>query len=553
MLQQLFVRNYALIEELELSFNAGFSVITGETGAGKSILLGALGLILGKRADLKALRDPQQKCVVEGSFLLNADRFAEYFDAHDLDFESPTIIRREISPAGKSRAFVNDTPVKLNVLTELADRLIDVHSQHQNLLLADSDFQMELIDSFAENDHELEDYCREFKNRRRIKKEIQNLSQSFEGEVVDLDYLKFLFQELEEADLRPAEQEELEEELKMLSNSEEISELLSASLSELSDNASSGINDRLSNLHSRVDRLARLHSGFEELAERVNSLMIEAQDLESELQQQSSTIEYDPARVQQLDSRLSELIRLQAKNKVDNLEALIARRDELAEKLQNLEGLDEKKLELENELRESESNLRSLAETLRKSRTQGASRIESRIQSILEKLNMPEARLAIQIEADAQFLPHGMDQISFQFTANPGSKAQPLSKVASGGEMSRVMLALKSSMASKNELPSIIFDEIDTGVSGETAGKIGEILKEMGSSMQVIAISHLPQISSMGAAHYKVSKSTSDGQTFTRITALNEEERVRELARLLSGSEVTEAALANAKNLLAQQ
>jgi len=552
MLQHLSVKNYALIEKLELDFGPGFSVITGETGAGKSILLGALGLILGKRADLKALRDPASKCIVEGSFMLNADRFQNYFEEHDLDFENPAIIRREITPSGKSRAFINDTPVKLNILGQLADRLIDVHSQHQNLLLADPDFQMELIDSFAENQIELQQYQEAFRQRKDIQKELSRISKTSDGESVDVDYLKFLFQELDEADLREGEQEEIEEELKILNNAEEISELSANALQDLSDNADTGINDRLTNLQSNLQKLARLHPSFEEFATRAESLLIEAQDLEAELQQRSGSIEFDPARLQQLDNRLTELIRLQSKNKVETLQGLIARRDELALRLEELDGLSERKAALQSELEASEIQLIDKAEQLRSTRKGGAQQIEKQVQHLLKLLNMPEAKLEVKVEPDQKFHPYGMDEISFQFTANPGSSAQPLRKVASGGEMSRVMLALKSSMASKNDLPSIIFDEIDTGVSGETAGKIGGILKDMGMHMQVIAISHLPQIASMGAEHFKVSKSVKSGQTFTHINKLEQNERVQELARLLSGAEVTQAALANAENLLSQ-
>ncbi len=552
MLQHLSVKNYALIQQLDLEFKSGFSVITGETGAGKSILLGALGLILGKRADLKALRDPEKKCVVEGSFVLNADRFRSYFEDNDLDFENPSIIRREILPSGKSRAFVNDTPVRLTVLAELADRLIDVHSQHQNLLLADHRFQLELIDSFVEDNQQLEAYQKLYGERRDILKKIEQLQQTTNNQLNDIDYLRFLYNELNEANLRAGEQEEIEEELKLLSSSEEISENLAAALGKLNDENGLGAMNQLAAVKGRMQQLARLHPDFEDISSRFNSLQIELEDLERELQSKTDWVEHDPEKLGKLDTRLSLLIHLQKKNKAENLGELISKRDELEAQLEMLENLDGKKEQLQQELDNKEQELSKQAARLTQLREKAANGIEKQISAVLQKLNMADASLKIELRPTAEFSSYGKDEIVFSFAANRGSQAQPLNKVASGGEMSRVMLALKSSMAQKSELPSIIFDEIDTGVSGETAGKIGDILKGMGQKMQVIAISHLPQIASQGANHFKVEKTSDEHHTYTSISQLNDDERVSELARLLSGAVVTPAALANAKNLLAQ-
>ncbi len=550
MLHHLSIRNYALIESLELDLNHGFSVITGETGAGKSVILGALGLVLGKRADLQSLKDPEQKCVIEGIFQLNAENFQEYFEARGLEFDTETIIRREIYPSGKSRAFINDSPTTLNELSELAVHLIDVHSQHSSLLLSDKVYQIQMLDSYADNVQERANYKKAFEEYKELEKQLANLKKANKVDATDMDYLKFLLSELEEANIVVGEQASLEEELQLLENAEEIQR----SISEITTLGNGGETDgAIGNLRQMciaTKGLAKFHPKYKALHERLQSLKIELDDIVKEVAQEQSDELFDSNLQSKLDTRLSLILNLQKKHNVATDEELLQKKEEIDEKIQAFEGIEESLTRIEKEIVRALDHLKDTAHTLSLTRRKTAPVIANEIISLLKVLNIPSASFEVVVDSNDVYASHGNDSITFMFTANKGVKAQALSKVASGGEMSRVMLALKAIMARKNNLPTIIFDEIDSGVSGETAGLIGQILKEMGTGMQVIAISHLPQIAAMGASHFKVEKYIKNENTVTSIYKLDDTERLHEVARMLSGEQVTTAAMENAKSLL---
>lgn len=550
MLQHLSIKNYALIDTLELDLKKGLSVITGETGAGKSIILGALNLVLGKRADLKVLKDGTTKCIVEAVFVLNEKENLGFFTENDIDFEAQTIVRREILPSGKSRAFINDTPVTLGVVNQLAERVIDVHSQHQTMLLSDSQYQLALLDSFAKNEVELVEYQQEYQSYNHLKQKIDQLNEIAQNEAGDSDYINFLLNELNEARLIPDEQEEIEEELSVLEHAEEIQSNLSSIITISEGESGEGLRAGLVAIDNHLKNLSRYHKDYEELQQRVDSLRIEFEDIYMEVEQKAEGLDFEPERLEKLDTRLSLLVNLQKKHGVSSVEELIAKKDDLAKKVAELDGVEEELSRLTIELKDCEKRLNIKANALHESRLKATSNVEDQIIELLASLNMKTALFKIDVVQTEQYKSRGADDVTFSFTANKGLLPQALSKVASGGEMSRVMLALKAIMARRNNLPSIIFDEIDTGVSGETAMKIGAILKEMGASMQVIAITHLPQIAGMGQQHYKVVKELRHESTFTNILSLNNEERLNEVARLLSGDEISEAALANARTML---
>ena len=549
MLQHLSIKNYALIQELDLNWLTGFTVITGETGAGKSILLGALGLVLGNRADFKALRTPEKKCVIEASFKLYNKDFKSFFDANDLDQDEITLIRREITPSGKSRAFINDTPVTINILNKLGQRLIDIHSQHQTILLNDVGFQLFLIDAFADNTAIKQKYQTALSAYKKLEKELNQLEEKANTEAGDTDYLKFLFEELQNAKLEPGEQDEVERELELLENSGEIQTSLGEAVALISDEEM-GVLQALSKSTQSLSAISSLDPDIENLQQRLDAVRIELDDVRMELEDKASNSEFDPKRAAELDERLSLLLNLQKKHHVENVEELIAKRNEFDNRIADMESIEERLDALNTHLKAALKELQQQATELSDSRSKVLPQLEKSIGDTLTRLNMPEARFEISLESGVNFTDQGSDKIQFLFSANPGTALQDLSKVASGGELSRVMLALKATLAKTRGLPAIIFDEIDTGVSGETAGKIAEILKEMGAQMQVIAISHLPQIASQGKTHLKVRKEVSNGSTSTKIEYLNDDMRIDELARLLSGAEITEAARANAKTLL---
>ena len=550
MLQHLSVKNYALIDKLNLDLSSGFSVITGETGAGKSIILGALNLVLGKRADLKVLRNPETKCVVEATFLLDRNMFLPFFSKNELDFDEETIIRREITPAGKSRAFINDTPVNLNILNELSARLIDVHSQHQNLLLSNSYFQLNLLDSYGGNQDLISAYVEKHLAYKQLNSEFVKVTESSDRQSIDVDYVNFLLNELKEAQLEEGEQAAIEEELNSLEHAEEIQDKLNTVVKLIEGDTQDGVATNLTTISQAFRQLQSFQSGYRDLAERVNALQIELEDIRQEAEQKANDTEYDPERLTKLDDRLSQLIHLQRKHAVNSVEELIAKREELDSKLDSVLNASERISELKQKMEKAGEERAAAATKLHKARVKVAPEIEKSIKSILADLNMKDASINIQVSASDNYTRLGNDSVEFRFSANKGMAPQSLSKIASGGEMSRVMLALKSVMANNSKLASIIFDEIDTGVSGETAGKIGGILQKMGDSMQVIAITHLPQIAALGKNHFKVQKKSNANSTLTDIIKLDDKNKLEEVARLLSGEHITDAALANARHLI---
>lgn len=548
MLQKLSIKNYALIEELELPVNQGFSVITGETGAGKSILLGALALVLGKRADVKALRNPEVKCIVEAHFGLKKE-LKPFFEEHDLDFDEHSILRREILPSGKSRAFINDTPVTLDVVNALALSLIDVHSQHETILLNDTNFQMRLLDSFAKNKELIQAYSTVYEAYQDLLKEQERLNAFVAQEAGDADYLQFLFEELEEARLVEGELEQLDEEFNTLSNADEISNKLSIAHDVL-------YTDELGALHQvhkatqQFSALIKINGAYAEVYERLNSIHIELDDLRLELEQNMENTTANPARAEELSARMSKLFALQKKHQVENIGELIEKKNALDAKVAQLSSIEEDQEKLTAAMVKVLAQLNTCANKLHDSRKVAAEALSTRICTLLENLNMTGAKIDMRLQQQEKFTTLGNDKLEFAFSANKGQALQPLSKVASGGELSRVMLAIKAIMAQTQDLPTIIFDEIDAGVSGETAGKIGDILSEMGQRMQVLAITHLPQIAAKGIAHLKVEKQVTNESTSTNLHLLNALEREQELARLLSGENISEAARQHAREML---
>tara|TARA_R110002050_G_scaffold115308_3_gene231389 strand:+ start:1955 stop:3610 length:1656 start_codon:yes stop_codon:yes gene_type:complete len=551
MLQKLSVDNFALIENLQLDFPKGFSVITGETGAGKSILLGALGHLLGARADLKALRNPEKKCIIEGVFTLSRDMFLEAFKEHDLDFEVETIIRREIQPSGKSRAFINDSPVRLDILSQITERLIDVHSQHDTLLLNNNSFQLELIDNFAANIKVKNTYQKIYNQHLAHTKELNKLEAQQKEEGGDADYMQFLFEELASAKLVPGEQEELEEKLSRLEHIGTIESAVAEALN-LAQSEPYGISESLKQSRNQLKSVGRFDKALATLAERLESLSIEFEDIRAELEQIGESSSFDPLEKEKLDQRLSHLMGLQKKHLVSSNEELIAKREEIEASIANALDRDENLSHLRKQIEDKLIELKEAADDLRKSRQSILAKLQASLEEILAGLNMKDAQFIIEIKEAKEYSLSGKDEIQFLFSANLGQKPALLSKIASGGELSRVMLALKAILSRTKALPTIIFDEIDTGVSGATARKIADILAAMGKDMQVISISHLAQIAAKGDSHFKVWKENSEGNTQTLIKELDADQRLEEIARLLSGEEITEAALANAKQLMAQ-
>lgn len=548
MLQHLSIRNYALIDHLELELPDGFSVITGETGAGKSIILGALSMILGKRADLKSVRKADQKCVVEGTFRLNGKEHLSFFTENDLDFEEISIIRREISPSGKSRSFVNDTPVTLDVLGQLTLRLIDVHSQHQNLLLNNTAFQLQLLDSFANNEELRNDYTHTYKDHQELRSQLKTLIQISENESGDSDYLEFLFNELEAAELKRGEQEDIEEQLRVAESAGDIQQGLADSLN-LLENDSGSVLSSLRQASANLNALQKFDEFYAECGRRLDSCRIELDDLRVSMEEKLSKLDTDPEEISRLDQRLSLIMTLQKKHGVQSVEDLLTRKEELDHKIGELARVEEKMAELQAEEQTVFNRLKETSKALHQSRTKVVANLQKEIETLLQGLNMGGASFQISVLETDQYSNRGNNKIDFLFSANKGQQPAPLSKVASGGELSRVMLAVKAILARSQNLPSIVFDEIDTGVSGETARKIGDILKEMGHVMQVLAISHLPQIASLGKNHFKVLKEVKEDETFSRIFLLNDTEQIDELARMLSGDNISDAARQNAREL----
>jgi DNA repair protein RecN (Recombination protein N) len=549
MLKNLLIRNYALISKLEMSPSSDLNIVTGETGAGKSIMLGAAGLLLGNRADTKVLLNPEEKCVIEGTFDISQYKLKSIFDEEELDYDEQCIIRREISPQNKSRAFVNDTPVTLDVLKKLGVFLMDVHSQHETLMLGNALFQIKIIDAYAKNQNILDAYKELFRKHAELNKKYEELVKSSEEAHRQMDYNNFQLHELTEAALISGEQEKLEEELKLLENSEEIKSKLNLALQLLSGEGTS-INPSLRTVEKYLEQLSPFSKNYEELKQRLSAAFIELKDVEAELEKEESTVEFGQERTEQISERLSTIYSLQKKHQVKTLDALLEIQKVLQEKMSGVENLDEEIATCKKQLEETYKNLLSKGEDLSKSRSKVTDKIKDELEALLKEVGMPASSIKITIERIAPGIT-GLDQISILFSANKGIAPQELKSVASGGEFSRLMLCIKYMLASKTAMPTIIFDEIDTGISGEIAIKVGRMMKQMAKGHQVIAISHLPQIAAQGSRHYFVFKDVSSGRASSKIRELSEEERVKEIAQMIGGEKPSETAIKNARELLA--
>ncbi len=553
MIKRLYIKNYTLIDELDIELYPGFSVITGETGAGKSIILGAIGLLLGQRADSKTVKQDADKCVIEAHFDLSRYDLQPLFDENEIEYDGEdTIIRRELTATGKSRAFINDTPVGLNVMKELGERLVDVHSQHQNLLLNKQDFQLSVVDIIAQDQPLLDDYHDSFAQYQQKQHTLRDMEADIEQSRQQTDFLQFQYEELNNAHLTEGEQEELEQQSDTMTHAEDIKTALYEA-----DNAlfgdSNGAVSQVKTALSALSAINRVMPKTQELTERLNSCHIELKDIAQEVSSYLEDCEFDPSELDAVNQRLDKLYDLEKKYHADTVEELIRQRDELKQKLNNIENSDEALQELRQQIAKLKDNCQKLADQLTKKRQKAAKEIEQQMQQRLIPLGMPNVRF--QIVIDQQELGRqGQDNVAFLFSANTSTPLQPVAQVASGGEIARVMLSLKAMISGAVKLPTIIFDEIDTGVSGKIAEKMADIMQEMGNQeRQVISITHLPQIASKGTHHYRVSKDETPNGTISKMQQLSGNERITEIAQMLSGSEVTTAAIANARQLLKRQ
>ncbi|MHC9087101.1 DNA repair protein RecN [Tenacibaculum sp. IMCC1] len=549
MLTHLSIHNYALINQLTIDFTNGLSIITGETGAGKSILLGALGLVMGNRADLTALKNTEKKCVIEAQFSVEGYALQELFKELDLDYEQETIIRREILPSGKSRAFVNDTPVTLSILNALKTKLIDIHSQHQTMQLSDVSFQFSVIDALAKNQAKIASYKRGLRTYNKLRKELKVLQEETEKSKEQYEYNLHLFNEFEEANLKEGEQEVLEEKLDKLNNIEEIKLNLSEALG-VSINEEIGIQTLLNSLESKLQKISSFSKQYEELANRVTSVKIELDDVVTELESANEEVEFNPNEIEELNDRLQLIYNLQKKHSVSTISELQEIHASLSEKVAQVEDAGGIVAQKEAEIKEVAKKLDDVAKMITTSRNKVIPKLKKDLEYLLSELGMPNARFAIELLASEEYLSNGKDNLQFLFSANKGGNFGELKKVASGGELSRIMLSIKKILSENIQLPTIIFDEIDTGVSGEVSNKIAKIMQDMSAHMQVITITHLPQIASKGVQHYKVFKGEEKGVTTSNLKLLSEDERIREIAEMLSGKDVSESALTHAKELL---
>lgn len=550
MLRSLYIQNYALIEKLDISFGAGFSVITGETGAGKSIILGAIGLLLGQRAEVKAIRQGASKCVIEARFDISAYGMEPFFEDNELEYEEEYILRREVYASGKSRAFINDTPASLVQMKELGEQLIDVHSQHQNLLLNKEGFQLNVLDILSHNDEQLSAYQSLYREWKQAQQELADLIARAEQNKADEDYIRFQLEQLEEANLSAGEQEELEQETDMLSHAEEIKAGLFR-VGQLLTSDEGGLLAGLKESLNTMLGLQKVYSPATELAERLESTYIELKDVSQEVSSQEEDVEFNPDRLEEVNDRLNLIYTLQQKHRATTVEELLTLAEEYAAKLAAITSYDERIGELTTLCDTLYNKVRKQAAVLTKARTGAAREVEKQMASRLVPLGMPNVRFQVEMGIRKEPGVHGEDTVNFLFSANKNGSLQNISSVASGGEIARVMLSIKAMIAGAVKLPTIVFDEIDTGVSGEIADRMADIMQEMGEQdRQVISITHLPQIAARGCAHYKVYKQDNETETNSHIRRLADEERVEEIAHMLSGATLTEAALNNAKALL---
>ncbi|PCI35618.1 MAG: DNA repair protein RecN [Flavobacteriaceae bacterium] len=549
MLTKLFINNYALIDTLNIDFKKDLSIITGETGAGKSILLGALGLVLGNRADLGVLKNSTAKCIIEAEFDIQHYGLQKYFKQEDLDFESQTIIRREILPSGKSRVFINDTPTNLKVLQGLGTSLIDIHSQHQTMKLSDTDFQCMVVDALATNKKVLVSYGKGLKLYKQCKKELQELMDNQKELSEKYEYNNHLFQELEEANLKVGEQQEIEAELAILNNSEEIKLNLSEAIA-IGSTEDVGLQSVSHNFWNNLKNIAPFGVAYLDLSKRIESIVIELNDIVSELETLDESVQYDPTEIERLNDRLQMMYDLQKKHQVDTIDGLLEKQRELSEIVAVSGNISESIEAKKEELLTIENNLLQLAEKIHENRAVAIPKLTKQLHKVLGVLGMENAQFNIVLEKTDDFTYNGTDQLEWLLSANKGGNFGTLKKVASGGELSRIMLAVKVILSKYTKLPTIIFDEIDTGVSGDIANKMGEIMQFMSTNMQVISITHLPQIAAKGNQHYKVYKQVKNNATITHLKALTTEERIVEIAEMLEGKNASDTAVKHAKQLL---
>lgn len=549
MLKSIYIKNYALIDDVNISFKNGFTAITGETGAGKSILLGALSLLLGKRADYGILREETQKCIVEGIFSLEKLRVDSFFAENDIDYNDNTLIRREIIPSGRSRAFINDTPVKLELLKTLGEKLINIHSQNETLEIGKSLFQLQVLDNFIDKPKLFIEYSNSYNDFVQIRKKLNALILENEQSQRDEDYYRFQFEELKGLNLMEGEDEKLIEREKLLSHAEEFMQGISHVKGLLTE-SNKTIIDELSEVQDWLSRISKFHSGVDGLLQRINSARIELEDISDEVDRIDSLSEVNPDELQTITNRLNAIYKLQQKHQVSNVNELLQVQQDFENKLNKLDLSDELVKQVKAKLLDTKKNARKLASQIHQQRKKEAFQLEESVEKLLNKLGMKEAAFKVVVEETGELNQYGTDRVSFLFNANAGGKLQELTNVASGGEMSRLMLAIKSLVTKEQLLPTVIFDEIDSGVSGEIAGKVGNIIKSMSKHHQIIAITHLPQIAAKSDEHFKVFKKHENGVTKSQIAILDKVSRIEEIAKLLSDENVSESAVNTAKELL---
>ncbi len=549
MIKSLYIKNYALIDKLQIDLSSGFSIITGETGAGKSIILGAMSLILGNRADSSVINNKAEKCVVEVVFDISGYNLNNIFKNNEIDYFDKTIIRREISPEGRSRAFVNDTPVNLSVLKSISRKIIDIHSQHDTQMLNETAFQTETLDAFAKNLTLIEKYQKEFKKLKKYQKELDDLENIAQKEKTDFDYYQFQYEQIENANLQIDEDKQLEIEQKQLENTEQIKLNLSK-VNFLLDNDDNSVLSMLKEAQKSAENILDFIPQATDLQQRLESVIIDLQDMANEADVLDNDLEINPERLSFVNERLDAIYNLQHKFDVDKIEDLLKLKDEFAEKLENISSFEEQINRKKNEIAEHENTLNLLAEKLHSNRVERKERLEKKIVYILENLGIPYPKFIIDIQKTDNFTNTGTDSIKFLFSANKSSEPQQITKIASGGELSRLMLAIKYILSQSKKLPTIIFDEIDTGISGEIAAKMGALLRKMSDNLQIINITHLPQIAAKGHHHFFVYKDDSTEKTISHLKKLTAQERVTEIAKMLSGANLSETAILNARELL---
>ena len=549
MLASISINNYALINQLSIDFSSGLSIITGETGAGKSILLGALGLVLGNRADVSTLKDTAKKCIVEAKIAIKNYNLQHFFEEQDLDYEEQTIIRREILPSGKSRAFVNDTPVTLSVLKTLKSKLIDVHSQHQTLQLSDANFQFNIIDALAKNQSKIDSYKRGLVQLNALKKELVRLELNQQEANQQYDYNLHLFNELKDNNLAIDEQFPLEEKLEKLNNIEEIKLNLSEGLA-IAIHEEIGLQNLITALESKLQKIASFSKEYKELVNRITSLRIELEDVVSELENANENVDFNPNEIEEINDRLQLIYNLQKKHTVNSISELLKVQEKLSEKVNQVENAEDTINKKKEAIVIVSDKLDKVAQMISDSRIKIIPKLQEYLENLVSDLGIKNARFSIKIQTSSTYFFNGKDELEFLFSANKGGNFGELKKVASGGELSRIMLSIKKVLSENTQLPTIIFDEIDTGVSGEVSNKIAAIMQQMSRHMQVITITHIPQIAAKGNHHYKVFKEEINGKTATNLKQLNTNERVVEIAEMLSGKDISDSAMTHAKELL---